>query len=148
MRGDTPASGRRLALALQKRFPEHDWLAALAKAAVLPRGEVERLLQLEAPPPPALMEAAREVETLLAEPAQPGSNDHVFAATTNDTDVPMEVDREAGMTASPENKGMPSQTGSEHEMRTRPPSAKPNVEDLPLSGVPEAVLRLHRKTPE
>lgn len=144
--GDDFATGRNLALALRRRFPEQDWLGALAKAAVLPRGEVEWLLQQEGPPPPELVRAADEVEGLLAEPAQDAAqDDHAFAATTNDADAPMEVDREAGMTVSPANKGMPSRSGSAYEMRIREHQGEPNPEDLPLVGVPEAILPLHRK---
>lgn len=138
-------SGRLLAMALNDRFPDRDWLAALAKAAMLPRSEVERLLRREEAPPASLVEAAREIETLLDVPTVAGPRDHRFAATTNDTDAPMEIDHEAGMVTSPSSKDMPSQTGSRHEMRTREPTAEHNVEDLPVIGVPEAVLRLHRK---
>lgn len=145
---DLPAAGPALALALQRRHPGQDWLAALAMAARRPRGDIERYLQEEGELPPFLREAARQVAPLLrpqdAAAQDAAGRDDVFAARTNDRDAPMEIDAEAGTVVQPSNKGMPSQSGSEHEMRTKPPKAEKNEEFLPVSGVPAFLSPLRK----
>jgi hypothetical protein len=140
---DLPREGPALARELQRRHPGDDWLAALSKAAGKPRGDVERYLQEPGTLPQELNEAARQVGSLLSPDAAPGRD---AFARTNDVDAPMEVDAEAGAVVLPSNKGMPSQSGSEHEMRTKPPAGEKNGEFLPLIGVPELIMPLHKKT--
>lgn len=145
---DLPATGPALALALQRRHSGHDWLAALAMAARRPRGDIERYLQEDGQLPPFLREAAGQVAALLSQQesaTQDAQNrGNVFAAQTNDNDAPMEIDSEAGTVVQPSNKGMPSQSGSEHEMRTKPPKAEKNEEFLPVSGVPSFISQLRK----
>lgn len=145
---DLPATGPALALALQRRHPDQDWLAALAMAACRPRGDVERDLQEEGVLPPALREAAGQVYSVLqardVAAQDAAGRDDIFAARTNDRDAPMEVDSEAGTIVQPANKGMPSQSGSDHEMRTKPHKAEKNEEFLPISGVPAFVSPLRK----
>ncbi len=140
---DLPTTGPALALALQRRHPGRDWMAALAMAARRPRGDVERYLQEDGELPPFLREASAEVEALLR-PQNGDGRDDIFAARTNDVDAPMEIDSEAGTIVQPSNKGMPSQSGSEHEMRTQPPKAEKNEEFLPISGVPSFISPLRK----
>lgn len=140
---DLPTTGPALALALQRRHPGRDWMAALAMAARRPRGDVERYLQEDGELPPFLREASAEVEALLQSRTGDGRDD-IFAARTNDVDAPMEIDSEAGAIVQPSNKGMPSQSGSEHEMRTKPPKAEKNEEFLPMSGVPSFISSLRK----
>ncbi|MET3889182.1 hypothetical protein ABIE41_000258 [Bosea sp. OAE506] len=145
---DLPATGPALALALQRRHPGRDWLAALAMAARRPRGDIERYLQEDGVLPPFLRAAAAEVATLLqsqdAATQAAAATDDVFAARTNDADAPMEIDSEAGTIVQPSSKSMPSQSGSEHEMRTKPPKAEKNEEFLPTSGVPAFLSPLRK----
>ncbi|MET3889121.1 hypothetical protein ABIE41_000197 [Bosea sp. OAE506] len=140
---DLPTTGPALALALQRRHPGRDWMAALAMAARRPRGDVERYLQEDGELPPFLREASGEVEALLR-PQNGDRRDDIFAARTNDVDAPMEIDSEAGTIVQPSNKGMPSQSGSEPEMRTKPPKAEKNEEFLPMSGVPSFISALRK----
>lgn len=140
---DLPSEGPALARELQRRHPEQDWLAALAKAAGKARGDVERYLQEHGTLPAALRQAAGDVGRLLAPDSAPGRD---AFARTNDVDAPMEVDAEAGAVVQPANKGMPSLSGSEHEMRAKPPAAEKNAEFLPFSGVPEVINPLHKKS--
>jgi hypothetical protein len=62
---DLPSRGPALALALQRRHPDDDWLAALAEAVQRPRGDVERYLQEDGELPPFMREGARQVSGLL-----------------------------------------------------------------------------------
>jgi hypothetical protein len=105
---------------LERRYPDRDWLAALAKAAVASRADVEAMLDAEFIPP-ELEQAAAEVDALMA-PPDPGAadRDRPFSASTNDADAIMEVDGEAGLNATPAPKWRPSQTGSPHEAGERP----------------------------
>jgi hypothetical protein len=137
-------SGRELVRAMERLYPDRDWLAALAKAAVVPRAEVERMLAGETLPDTLTNAVKALPETL--DPGDPDATDDIFDADTNADAAVMEVDGEAGMVVSPSNKGMPSQTGSEHEMRTKSPKIEKNGEFLPLVGVPEALYPLHKET--
>jgi hypothetical protein len=114
-----------LAALLRPRLGNEDWIAALAKAAVVPRADVEAALAGEGPLPRWIVEAAGAVETETA-PGRIDRSDHVFAARTNDVDAPMEVDAEAGMTVAPGAKMAPSETGSPHEMGERPGTLDPD----------------------
>jgi hypothetical protein len=136
-------NGQELARALERRYPDRDWLAALAKAAVVPRAEAERMLAGETLPD-TLLDAVKALPDVI-DPGDPDATDDIFDADTNADAAAMEIDGEAGMVVSPSNKGMPSQTGSEHEMRTKPPRTEKNGESLPLVGVPEALYPLHKK---
>jgi hypothetical protein len=145
---DLPATGPALALALQRRHPGQDWLAALAMAARRPRGDIERYLKEDGELPPFLRKASEQVATLLHQQADAMRGtvpqDNVFEAQTNDRDAPMEIDSEAGTIVQPSNKGMPSRSGSEHEMRTKAPKAEKNEEFLPVSGVPSFISPLRK----
>jgi hypothetical protein len=137
------SNGQELARALEIRYPDRDWLAALAKAAVVPRIEIERMLAGETLPD-TLTNAVKALPRTL-DPGDPDAIDDIFDAGTNAASAAMEIDGEAGMVVSPSNKGMPSQTGSEHEMRTQPPKIEKNGESLPLVVVPDALYPLHKK---
>lgn len=108
-------NGADLAVMLAGRYPGRDWLAALAKGAVMPRADVERHMQSTYPPPGSILRAIEDLDQTL-DPGDPGAGDDVFAADTNDDVARMEVDAEAGMTVSPAPKTSPSRSGSPHEM--------------------------------
>ncbi len=121
MAAPTPTAamnGAELAVALAKRYPGEDWLAALAKSAVMPRGEVERHLQASAPPPGSLLRAIEGMDAAL-DPPDPQATDDVFAASTNDRDAQLEVDSEAGHVVLPHPKPSPSKSNSPNELGTR-----------------------------
>jgi hypothetical protein len=111
--------GASLALDCARRHPGQDWLAALAKGARMNRAEVEDHLRATTPAPRALVDAARDLDALLA-PPDADASDHVFAAETNSDAAPMEVDAEAGMIVTPGEKPRPSQSGSRHEAGAKP----------------------------
>lgn len=121
----TIPTGPEVAAALSRAYPGQDWIAALGRGALLSRSDVETCLVTEAPVPPALLDAYTEIERHL-DLGQPTATDDVFAASTNDTDAPMEVDAEAGMTVSPGAKMAPSRTGSPHEMGEKPGALDPD----------------------
>lgn len=111
--------GAGIADALSRRYPHDDWLAAVAKGAVVNRSEVESHLSPGVAPPESILRAIRDIERHLA-PPDPTSTENVFSAQTNDDDAMMEVDGEAGMTISPSPKPHPSKSNSPNEMGVRP----------------------------
>jgi hypothetical protein len=143
---DWPRSGRSLALVLQQRFPSDDWLGALAKAAVRPRGDIECLLQQEDDVPDHVHDALAQIGDAL-DTGDAGARDDVFKASTNDADASMEVDREAGVIVQPADKPMPSRSGSAYEARSKEPKTSKNAEFLPFSGMPEAIAPLSKDEP-
>lgn len=112
------ATGPALAAALTERHPHEDWLAALAKGAVMSRGDVERILTTEAPLPQTILDAVIDLENTLT-PPDPAGADDLFEARTNDTDAMMEVDGEAGLQTVPSPKPHPSRSNSLHEQGVR-----------------------------
>lgn len=111
-----PQDGRGLADALARRYPADDWLAALAKGAVMSRGDVEAHLLSAEPMPSAILEAAAQLDELLRPPE---AGDHVFAAETNDEAAAIETDAEAGLHVLPGPKQHPSRSNSPDEMGQR-----------------------------
>ncbi len=112
------ATGPDLAAALTERHPGEDWLAALAKGAVMSRGDVSRILLSGEPLPQTILDAVIQLEQTLT-PPDPSRTDDVFAARTNDGDARMEVDGEAGLHTNPSPKPHPSQSNSLHEQGVR-----------------------------
>ncbi len=112
------ATGPHLAAALTERHPHEDWLAALAKGAVMSRGDVEQILMSEAPLPQTILDAVLDLEQTLA-PPDPSGADDLFEARTNADDAMMEVDGEAGMQTVPSPKPHPSRSNSLHEQGVR-----------------------------
>ncbi len=110
--------GRSLADLLARRHPGEDWIAALAKGAVMSRPDVEAILASDDPAPPAILEAASSLEAML-QPPDPYGQDDIFEARTNDDQAVMEVDGEAGLTNVPSSKPHPSRSNSRHEMGER-----------------------------
>lgn len=119
---DPPGSDRPTGLALAERLarrhPGEDWIAALAKGAVMSRGELEGILASDEPAPPPILSAAAELEELLRRP-DPQGQDDVFEARTNDVAAPIEVDAEAGLTTVASPKPHPSKSNSPNEMGVR-----------------------------
>ncbi len=111
-------TGTDLAATLAARYPREDWLAALAKGAVMSRGDVARILHAEGPLPAVIVHAALDLEALLATPERTRGDD-VFAARTNADDAMMEVDGEAGLQTVPSPKPHPSRSNSPHEQGVR-----------------------------
>jgi hypothetical protein len=64
-------TGQALAVILAGRFPQHDWLDALARMTHLPRGEIERHLQERYPLPPAIAAAAERLDATRMAPGPP-----------------------------------------------------------------------------
>jgi len=112
------ASGPELAAALSRRHPNDDWLAALAKGAVMNRGDVEEILRSDAPPPQQIIDAVTALETVLR-PPDPEARDDVFEAQTNAQDAVMEVDGEAGLQTVASPKPHPSRSNSPDEQGVR-----------------------------
>ncbi len=112
------ATGPHLAAALAERHPHEDWLAALAKGAVMSRGDVKRILLSEAPLPQAILDAVVDLERMLI-PPDPSGTDDLFEARTNDGDARMEVDGEAGLHTVPSPKPHPSRSNSLYEQGVR-----------------------------
>ncbi len=111
----TGANGQEAAVMLARRYPGQDWLAAVAKGAVMSRGEVERHFQMSGPLPDELAAAVAEIDRHLETP-DAGARDHVFAADTNDHAAAIEVDGEAGLNVVPGPQPKPARAGSVHEM--------------------------------
>ena len=112
------ATGRELSLELARRYPNDDWVAALAKGAVMNRGDVERILQTEVPVSEGILEAAMNLEQTIT-PPDPQAQDDLFEAQTNARDAVMEVDGEAGLNMVPSPKPHPSRTNSPNEQGVR-----------------------------
>jgi hypothetical protein len=115
--GSAP-TGLALAERLARRHPAEDWVAALAKGAVMSRIEVEAALASDQPAPPRILAAVDALERML-QPPDPQGQDDVFEARTNDRDATMEVDAEAGLTNVPSPKPHPSRSDSPHSMGER-----------------------------
>jgi len=111
-------TGAELVAMLSSRHPDVDWLAALAKGAVMSRADVEDMLSGPAPLPAVLIDAASDLDRTIV-PGDPTARDDVFGAQTNDADSPMEVDAEAGLTTVPSSKPHPSRSNSLNEMGER-----------------------------
>lgn len=116
--GHEAIDGTSLASTLARRHPDEDWLAALAKGAVMSRCDVERILESSDPVPPMILEAAAAIDRTL-QPPDPSSSDDVFEAKTNDQDAQFEVDSEAGLTNLPSPKPHPSRSDSPDAMGVR-----------------------------
>jgi hypothetical protein len=111
-------TGPHVARDLSRRFPDVDWIAALAKGAVASRADVEAMLASSARLPDRILLAAEEIERHI-HPGDPAAADDVFAASTNADAAPIEVDAEAGAVVLPAPKPHPSRSGSRHEMGER-----------------------------
>ena len=112
------ATGRSLAEWLASRHPGEDWIAALAKGAVMNRPDIEAILASDEAAPPAIIEAAQNLEAML-QPPNPAGQDDIFEARTNDDQAVMEVDGEAGLNTVPSSKPHPSKSNSPDEMGER-----------------------------
>lgn len=108
------SSGLELASMLAARYPDEDWLAAIAKGAVMPRADVERALQSPEPPPGSILRAIEDIDLTLT-PGDPAADDHVFAARDASGAARMEVDAEAGLNVLVSPKTSPSKSGSPYE---------------------------------
>ena len=110
--------GAQLVAELSQRYPDADWLAALAKGAVMSRSEVDGHINAGSPLPDRIVQAVQQIEDHLS-PPDPADQSNVFAAQTNDDAAQMEVDGEAGLTVLPGARPNPSKSDSIHSMGQR-----------------------------
>lgn len=75
MQNSSSLTGRELALALARKFPDQDWVAHLSERSGLDRDTVEWHLQEDMAPPDAVRRAASEMESELEHPGDAMARD-------------------------------------------------------------------------